>query len=125
MDKVRRKLLVQSLTVTSALICKNSLGVPELLTAKSRVIKIQAKKFAYTPNQITIKKGEQTTLELTSVDFIHGFTIPDFKIRTDLQPGQITKVQFNPDKIGRYSFFCDNFCGTGHEEMNGTITVVD
>ncbi|PFH10780.1 cytochrome c oxidase subunit 2 [Collimonas sp. PA-H2] len=91
--------------------------------AKERVIKIQAKKFVYTPNQIVLKKGEPVVLEFTSVDFVHGFKIPDMNIRADLPPGRVTQVRLTPDKAGEYDFLCDNFCGSGHEEMSGKITV--
>jgi len=90
---------------------------------KERVIKIQAKRFVYTPNEITIKKGEAVVLEFTSLDFVHGFNIPDLKIRADLPPGQITRVSIKPEKAGVYDFLCDNFCGSGHEEMSGRIIV--
>jgi len=30
-----------------------------------------------------------------------------------------------PDKTGTFTFVCDIFCGTGHEEMDGTIEVTD
>jgi hypothetical protein len=36
-----------------------------------------------------------------------------------------TLVRFVPDKVGVIAFFCDIFCGSGHEDMSGTITVVD
>ncbi|WP_211443951.1 cupredoxin domain-containing protein [Collimonas humicola] len=93
--------------------------------AKERVVKIQAKKFVYTPNQIILKKGEPVVLEFTSVDFVHGFKIPDMNIRADLPPGKVTQVRLTPDKAGEYDFLCDNFCGSGHEEMSGKITVID
>ena len=92
-------------------------------TAKERVIKIQAKKFVYTPNKIVLKLGEPVVLEFTSVDFTHGFNIPDMKIRADLPPGKITRVKLTPDKVGEYEFLCDNFCGDGHEGMSGKMTV--
>ena len=86
-------------------------------------IKIIAQKFKYTPNQIVLKKGQTTVLEFTSVDFVHGFNLPDLKIRADLIPGRVTKVELKIDKEGVYEFLCDNFCGDGHEEMSGKITV--
>lgn len=92
-------------------------------TAKERVIKIQAQKFSYTPNQIVLKLGQPVVLEFTSVDFIHGFNIPNMKIRADLLPGMITRVKLTPDKEGDYDFLCDNFCGDGHEGMSGKLTV--
>jgi len=93
--------------------------------AKERVIKIQAKKFVYTPNRITLKKGEAVVLQLTALDFTHGFNVPDWKIRADLPPGQVTTLHITPDKVGEIDFLCDNFCGDGHEEMNGKFVVVE
>lgn len=93
--------------------------------AKERVIKIHAKKFSYTPNRIELKKGVPVTLEFTSVDFVHGFKIPDLNIRADLTPGRVTKIRLLPDQVGEFDFLCDNFCGSGHEEMNGKMLVRD
>jgi cytochrome c oxidase subunit II len=98
----------------------------EAQTAKSsneRVIKVVAKKFAYTPGEIVLKKGQRVVLEFTSVDFIHGFKIPDMNLRADLPPGKVTRVAISADKVGVYEFLCDNFCGSEHEEMSGRIVV--
>ncbi len=90
-----------------------------------RVIKITAKAFEYTPNEITLKKGEPVVLELTSQDLFHGFDIPDLGLRADLPPGKTARVQLTPDKTGTFPFHCDNFCGIGHENMTGVINVVE
>ena len=34
---------------------------------------------------------------LTSEDRIHGFKMPDFGLRTDIVPGQETRVSLTPD----------------------------
>ncbi len=90
-----------------------------------RVIKITAKAFEYIPNEITLKKGEPVVLELTSQDLFHGFNITDLGLRADLPPGKTARVQLIPDKTGTFPFHCDNFCGTGHENMTGVINVVE
>jgi len=90
-----------------------------------RVVKIQAMKFAYTPKEIVLKRGQPVILEFTSLDFVHGFRIPDLKIRADLPPGKITRVRLTPEVAGTFDFLCDNFCGAGHEEMGGRIIVQD
>jgi cytochrome c oxidase subunit 2 len=86
-------------------------------------IRIAAKKFEYTPNEITLKKDQPVVFVLTSEDRIHGFKMPDYGLRVDILPGQETRVPFTPTKEGAVSFFCDVFCGGGHEDMEGTITV--
>ena len=90
-----------------------------------KVIKITAKKFEYSPNKITLKKGVPVTLELTSLDRLHGFNCPALNLRSDIAPHKITKVAFTPDKTGTFEFHCDVFCGSGHEQMTGTITVTE
>ncbi len=91
---------------------------------KSQVVQMTARRFVYTPRDIEVKAGIPVVLEIMSIDFMHGFHIPDLKLRSDLPPGQTTRVRFTPEKPGVLPFLCDNFCGDGHEEMNGRIVVV-
>lgn len=93
--------------------------------ANERVVKIVAQRFHYTPGDIEVKTGEAVRLEITSLDFMHGFNIPDLKVRASLPPGQVTVIHLRPMTAGTYDFLCDNFCGSGHEEMNGRIVVRD
>jgi cytochrome c oxidase subunit 2 len=89
-----------------------------------KVIKITAKKFEYSPNEIRIKKGVPVILEFTSLDRVHGFTVPDLGgIRATIEPGKVTQVRIVAPKAGTYEFHCDLFCGDGHEGMTGKIIV--
>ena len=91
---------------------------------RAKVIKISAKRFDYSPGKLILKKGQRVVLELTSKDVVMGFNLPDFNVRGDMIPGKVTRVEFTPDKTGEFTFLCDIFCGSGHEEMHGRITVV-
>ena len=86
-------------------------------------IKLVAQRFRFAPDEINLRSGTTTILEITSLDFVHGFKVPDLGIRIDLFPGRVTPVVIKPLAPGRYPFLCDNFCGAGHEDMNGTINV--
>jgi cytochrome c oxidase subunit 2 len=79
----------------------------------------------YSPKDITVKKGIPVVLEFTSLDRLHGFNCPGLKIRTDIPPQKVTKLRFVPQQVGTFPFHCDNFCGSGHEGMTGTITVTE
>ena len=92
---------------------------------RDKVIKLTAKKFEYSPAEITVKKGEPVVIEVSSEDVKHGFTLPDFGIRTDIKPGSLNRISFTPDKAGRFAFACDVFCGAGHEDMSGTLIVTE
>ena len=90
-----------------------------------QVIRITASSFEFKPNEITVRKGVPVLLELTSQDRHHGFKLAVFHIRVDVKPGVNEDVRFIPNKAGTFTFFCDVFCGDGHEDMSGTIKVVE
>jgi cytochrome c oxidase subunit 2 len=92
---------------------------------KEKVIRIDAKRFDYSPSELTLKKGEPVILELTSLDVLMGFNLPDLNLRADIVPGKVTRVRFVPEKAGSFTFLCDIFCGSKHEEMNGRLTVIE
>jgi cytochrome c oxidase subunit 2 len=92
--------------------------------AQEKVIRITAKKFEFIPSEIELKKGEPVVLEFTSADVVMGFSLPDFKLRTDIVPGGFTRLSLTPDRVGVFGFACDHFCGDFHEDMTGTIRVV-
>src|SRR5437899_8250112 len=107
-----------------ALLIGSALGGAACLAAETAAeIRISAKKFEYHPNKVTAKQGQPVTFVLTSEDRIHGFKMPDFGIRTDIVPGQETRVTITPDKAGTFAYLCDVFCGDGHEDMSGTLVV--
>jgi cytochrome c oxidase subunit II len=104
----------QSITQTTA----------QAMTNDEQVIRISAATFEFTPSEITVKKGVPVVLEITSQDRHHGFKLAAFQVRADIQPGAVEKIRFVPDKAGTFRFFCDVFCGDGHEDMAGTLKVI-
>jgi len=90
-----------------------------------RVIEIKAKQFAFTPSEITLKKGEPVILRLTTEDRTHGFLVKPLKIDADITPGKPTDVPVTPQIAGTYSIICDHYCGVGHGNMKMKLTVTD
>lgn len=90
-----------------------------------RQVTITAMKFTYSPARIMLKKGQPVILVLSSKDRLHGFHVPALKIRADVLSGREARVQILPDKVGRYAFQCDIFCGAGHSGMSGEIIVTE
>jgi cytochrome c oxidase subunit 2 len=90
-----------------------------------KVIEITAKKFEFTPNEITLKKGEPVILRLTSSDRVHGFFSKALKFDTDIPAGKTTDVAITPDTAGGFTIICDHYCGTGHGNMKMQATVVE
>ena len=67
--------------------------------------------------------GRPVVVEINSIDFIHGMNLPDLGKRLDLVPGRLTRLELQPSAPGVIDFLCDNFCGEGHEGMNGRFVV--
>ena len=95
------------------------------IRANEQVVRVSASTFQFEPSEVTVKKGVPVTLELVSEDRHHGFKLPDFHVRLDVKPGVLEKVRFVPAKVGKFTFICDVFCGDGHEEMSGTLNVIE
>jgi cytochrome c oxidase subunit 2 len=116
----RRRLLAAGVVATAGAV----FGVSGFAQAKERVIRVTARKFVFLPREIRLKKGVPVVFELVTADVVMGFNAPDFKVRADIIPGQVSRVRFTPDKTGTFVFLCDVFCGEGHEGMSGQIHVV-
>jgi len=99
------------------------LPVVEAPPAPAVVVHVQAKRFAYEPSRLVLKRGVPVVLEFTSADRKHGFKVPELGLRADIEPGRTTRLAFTPDRAGTFAFACDVFCGDGHEEMAGELVV--
>ena len=89
-----------------------------------KVIEITAKRFQFTPSEITLKRGEPVILRLTSTDRVHGFMSRLFKIDTDILPDKTTDIAVTPATAGNFTIICDHYCGTGHGNMKIKVAVV-
>ena len=108
-----------ALLATLALCCAH----PSAKEPGEQTIKVTARKFEFSPETIVLEKGVPVTLELTSLDRKHGFTVPEMGIRADIKPNETVRVHIVPPKAGTFTFHCDVFCGDGHEGMSGQIIV--
>jgi cytochrome c oxidase subunit 2 len=90
-----------------------------------QVIHLTVHRFAYNKTAIAVKKGTPVVIEIASLDVLHGFSLPDFGVRADVEPGKVARVTFTPDKAGDFTYLCDIFCGSGHENVHGILTVTD
>ena len=89
------------------------------------VIQMTVKRFKYSPHEVHLKRGVPVVLEIRSLDVVHGFALPELGVRADVIPGKPARVPLRPDKTGTFTFRCDVFCGSGHEELDGSVVVTD
>jgi cytochrome c oxidase subunit 2 len=119
MDATRRRVLAAS---TGIALCA-ALGVSLAVRGAEKVVRVSARKFVFTPNEIALVKGEPVVIELTTEDVFMGFSVPELKVRSDIVPGKVMRLAFTPDRAGTFTFLCDVFCGDGHETMAGKLVV--
>jgi len=92
-------------------------------TSQGPEIKMTAKKYAFDPNVITVKKGEHVKLIITALDRDHGFKLAAFEVNQKLKKGDPTTIEFTADKAGTFPFQCSEVCGLGHHKMKGKLVV--
>jgi cytochrome c oxidase subunit 2 len=98
---------------------------PFALSGTPRRIEITAKRFSYSPNEITLKKGEPVVLVFHSEDVTHGFKLAEMQIKSDIKKGKDTEIAFTPTDVGHFVGKCAHFCGKGHGSMTLQIDVVE
>jgi len=77
-----------------------------------------------TENELVVPVGEAVKLNITSLDVVHSFYIPAFRIKVDAVKGMETFAWFNADKIGEYDIQCTEYCGVGHSSMLAKLRIV-
>ena len=87
-------------------------------------IEVTAKRFAFLPGEITLKKGQPVILVLKSSDVAHGLRIRELNVDVKVKAGGTAQVEFTPDKTGDFIGHCSVFCGTGHGSMSIRVHVV-
>ncbi len=110
-------------TAASAEMAASAGAAVSAAPATASVIRVVAQHGRFSPNVIHLRRDVPVTLELTSLDTLHGFYCADLNVDARIVPGQATKVILTASKSGEYTFLCDQFCGEGHENMVGRIIV--
>lgn len=71
------------------------------------VIEMEAGDFAFTPNEIRVKKGQKVKVVLTSKDMKHDFVIDELNVAMpEVEEGNTGEVEFTADTVGTFEFYC-------------------
>jgi cytochrome c oxidase subunit 2 len=77
-----------------------------------------------TSTELVVPVGEPVRLRMHSVDVLHSFYVPAFRVKRDVLPGRYTVLWFQSDVPGEYPIYCTEYCGTDHSRMVSTVRVV-
>ena len=88
-----------------------------------REIRMTAQKYRFDPQEIRVREGERVRLLITALDRKHGIRIKEFGVKTVLEKGKETVVEFVAERAGEYKFKCSVRCGWRHGSMKGKLIV--
>lgn len=74
--------------------------------------------------ELVVPVGKPVKLNITSIDVLHGFSLPAFRLKVDAVPNMKTYGWFLADKIGEYDIMCTVYCGTDHSGMTAKLRIV-
>lgn len=75
-------------------------------------------------NELVVPVGKAIKLNISSVDVIHSFFLPAFRIKVDAVKGMPTYAWFFADKVGEYDIQCTEYCGVDHSAMVAKLRIV-
>ncbi|HEY3119971.1 MAG TPA: cytochrome c oxidase subunit II [Vicinamibacteria bacterium] len=75
-------------------------------------------------NQLYLVKDRPTRVQVRSMDVIHSFFLPNFRVKQDAVPGMTIQIWFTPKETGDFEIACAEHCGLGHYRMRGQVHVV-
>jgi cytochrome c oxidase subunit 2 len=90
---------------------------------QARTIHITASQWNFDPGTIHVNRGDTVTIELESVDVVHGLFVDGYEVRTMAEPGRPGTVTFVADRDGTFHFRCAIPCGNLHPFMIGKLVV--
>jgi cytochrome c oxidase subunit 2 len=77
-----------------------------------------------TSAKLYVPVGQPVLVNLVSLDVLHGFYIPAFRVKHDVVPRMKNFVWFVASKPGSYDLFCSLYCGAGHSGMITTVEAI-
>ena len=100
---------------------------------EAMVIEVTAQQFSWlfdypsgkeSEGELVVPVGMPVRLNITSVDVLHGFYLPAFRIKIDAVPNVKSYAWFLADKIGVYDIMCTVYCGVDHSHMTAKLRIV-
>lgn len=77
-----------------------------------------------TENELVVPQGKAIKFNISSIDVLHSFYIPAYRIKVDAVNGLDTYAWFYADEVGEYDVLCTEFCGTDHYAMVAVMKIV-
>jgi cytochrome c oxidase subunit 2 len=126
--------LIPLITVIAlAFIGTEALAKTQLINPQALEVKVIGQQWSWrfeypeygvTSEELVLPVKRQALIEVRSIDVIHSFWVPEFRIKQDALPGSDRELRITPTKEGEYKLLCAEMCGEQHAYMTSPVRVV-
>lgn len=74
-----------------------------------------------TSGEVHVPVDRPVRMMMSSVDVLHSFFVPEFRVKQDVLPNRYSSVWFEATRADTFTVFCTEYCGTGHSAMLATL----
>ena len=100
----------------------NGVTIPIVAPPPGSDVYIRASAWQWYPI-LQLEVGKRYRLHLSSMDFLHGFSLQPVNINLQVLPGYDYVAKVTPTSTGDFTIVCNEFCSLGHHTMVGKIIV--
>ncbi len=96
----------------------------ETKPVQTKELKINLKKFVFTPAELTVSKGDTVKMIVANTaDIKLGYEVSAFNAGKEVEAGQTGELSFTADKAGTYDITCNAACGSKKGAILGALVV--
>jgi len=88
-------------------------------------VRVQASREGFSPERLTLRRGETVRVHLTSADGPHCFAVDGLRVEKRIVPGRETVFDVSPDEGGSFPFYCCLETGAALDRERGEIVVTE
>src|SRR3989344_8752344 len=107
---MKKQIVIAIITIIiiTGIFASKSLTGKTIAQSDSKEFTVKAFRFGYTPDTITVNKGDKVKIIINNSDTLHGIRIPELNLKgNDI-------IEFTAEKTGEFDSYCTNMCGQGH-----------
>jgi cytochrome c oxidase subunit 2 len=116
-----------------AFVGSRTLGLVRLVDPSALQVKVTAgqwfwqytyPEYGVASKELYVPVNKQINLQMSSLDVIHSFWVPEWRVKQDIVPGRTIELHVTPTLIGDFTVRCAELCGLKHAYMESPVHVL-